>query len=168
LIDKDQFINGVGGTITGVEGNPARSYISPADASTSTWLGYDTPQPFEISYYTQGQNLGALLDLSILHDSRGAARLDDVMRALYSDFYKKGKGFSTEDLLAIIKRLTRRDYTDFFRRYVWGVETPPYDQILSYAGYRVEKPNGNYRIVEAPAATSEQLRVREAWLRAGR
>ena len=169
LINREQFLTTVGGAMTGVESNPARAYISPADASTSTWLGYDTPQPFEISYYTQGQNLGALLDVSIIHDTKGAARLDDVMRALYKDFYRRGRGFSTEDMLAVIKRLTKRDYRDFYRRYVWGVEVPPYDEILGYAGYRTEKgQNSSYRVVEAQSPTADQLKVREAWLKSGR
>jgi predicted metalloprotease with PDZ domain len=164
LINREQFLETVARAINGVESNPARAYISPADASTSTWLGYDTPQPFEISYYTQGQNLGALLDLSIIHDTEGAARLDDVMRALYKDFYLRGRGFSTDDMLAAIKRLTRRDYREFYRRYVWGVEVPPYDEILGYGGYRVEKAE-DYRIVESPNPTPAQLKAREAWLK---
>jgi predicted metalloprotease with PDZ domain len=60
------------------------------------------------------------------------------MRALYLDFYKKDKGFTTENLLAILNRLTRRDYHDFHRKYISGVEVPPYDTILGYAGYKVE------------------------------
>lgn len=138
LRTREQFLQSVEGAVSGVESNDARNYISPANASTSTWLGYDTPVAFGISYYTQGQNLGALLDLSIIHDTAGRAGLDDVMRTLYLDFYKKGKGFSTEDMIAIINRLTKRDYHDFYKRYVWGVEIPPYNQIFGYAGYKAE------------------------------
>lgn len=139
LRNREQLLLSVAQAISGVENNPARAYISPADSSTSTWLGYDTPVAFGISYYTQGQNLGALLDLSILNDTSGASGLDDVMRALYNEFYKKGKGFSIEDLILLINRITHRDYNDFFRRYVRGVEVPPYDQILSHAGYHLEE-----------------------------
>ena len=138
LRSRQQFVQSVEGAINGVESNEARAYISPADSSVSTWAGYDTPVAFGISYYTQGQNLGALLDLSILHDTNGASRLDDVMRALYRDFYQKGKGFTTEDMIGIVNRLTRRDYRDFYRRYVSGVEVPPYDTILGYAGYQAQ------------------------------
>src|SRR6185295_9112040 len=139
LNTRQQFIDSVAGAIGGVEGNEAREYISPANSSASTWVGYDTPVAFGISYYTQGQNLGALLDLSIINDSRGAARLDDVMRALYRDYYQKGRGFTTEDMIGIINRLTKRDYHSFYRKYVWGVEVPAYDTILGYAGYAIEK-----------------------------
>ena len=138
LHTREQFIASVAGAIGGVEGNEARAYISPANSSISTWVGYDTPIAFGISYYTQGQNLGALLDLSIIHDSGGASRLDDVMRELYRDFYQRGKGFTTEDMIGIVNRLTKRDYHDFYRKYVFGVEVPPYETFLGYAGYNVE------------------------------
>src|SRR5215216_3415064 len=66
LHTRAQFLQSVEDAINGVESNEARKYISPANASSSTWLGYDTPVAFGISYYTQGQNLGALLELSML------------------------------------------------------------------------------------------------------
>ena len=138
LSTRQQFVQSVERAINGVESNQARSYISPANSSVSTWVGYDTPVAFGISYYTQGQNLGALLDLSILHDTSGASGLDDVMRSLYRDFYKRDKGFTTEDMIAIINRLTRRNYREFFRKYVSGVEIPPYNTILGYAGYQAQ------------------------------
>src|SRR4030095_4190948 len=63
---------------------------------------------------------------------------DDVMRALYRDFYQKGKGVTTDDMIGIINRLTKRNYADFFRKYVSGVEVPPYDSIFGYAGYQAQ------------------------------
>jgi len=136
---KDDFLGSVARAIAGVEDSPARRYISAADASTSTWLCYDTPCAFQISYYTQGQNLAALLDLSIRHDSAGAHSLDDLMRSLYTDLYKHGRGFTPDDVVARASRLAGRDYRGFFRRFVTGVEVPPYAEIFGYAGYRVEK-----------------------------
>ncbi|HSO75125.1 MAG TPA: hypothetical protein VLU47_09820, partial [Blastocatellia bacterium] len=172
LNTREQFIASVSHAINGVEGNAARDYISPADASVSTWVGYDTPVAFGISYYTQGQNLGALLDLSIIHDTAGAAGLDDVMRALDREFFLKGKGFTTEDTIRIINRLTKRDYHDFYRKYVWGVEVPDYATILGYAGYDVQtelpvdsQRGSGHRLVEKPNPTPEQLKVRETWLK---
>ncbi|MDX6613282.1 MAG: hypothetical protein QOD75_2468 [Blastocatellia bacterium] len=139
LTTREAFLDRAAGAMSDIENNPARNFISPATSSVSTWLGYDTPVAFNISYYTQGQNLGALLDLSIRHDSGGRASLDDVMRALYRDYYQRGRGFSSADLLGIINRLSGRDYRDFFRRYVWGVEVPDYKTIYGYAGYLVDK-----------------------------
>lgn len=139
IITQKDFLDAAARAISGVENNAARGYISPAEASVSTWLGYDSPTAFGISYYTQGQNLGALLDLSILRDTDGKASLDDVMRSLYKDFYQRDQGFTTEDMIAEINRLTKKDYRDFYRRYVFGTEIPNYDEIFGYAGYRIEK-----------------------------
>jgi len=139
LQTTESFLQSVADAASGVENTDARNYISPAEASVSTWAGYDTPVAFGISYYTQGQNLGALLDLSIRNDSDGRASLDDVMRALFNDHYKKGNGFTTEDMISIINRITKKDYHDFYQHYVFGTDVPDYDRIFSYAGYKVEK-----------------------------
>lgn len=139
LMTTEQFLARAADAATGVENTPARAYISPAESSVSTWVGYDTPTAFGISYYTQGQNIAALLDLSIRNDTDGRNSLDDVMRALYGDFYKRGRGFTTEDMIGVINRLTKKDYHDFFNRYVFWTEVPNYDQVFGYAGYRMER-----------------------------
>lgn len=167
---RENFLSGVGRAMGGVESNEARHYISPADASTSTWLGYDTPQPFEISYYTQGQNLGALLDLAMLADTKGAAGLDEVFRILYREYYQKGKGFTADELLAIINRVARSDYRDFFKKYVFGVEVPDYNRFLGLAGYQLDAQalaQKRYQVVAVANPTAEQLKIREAWMAAG-
>jgi predicted metalloprotease with PDZ domain len=139
FMDAQSFVDGVARTLSAVENNEARHFISVSDASMSTWIGYDSPVPFGLSYYTQGRNLAALLDLSIRHDTRGASGLDDVMRTLFTDFYQRGRGFSNEDLIGVVSRITGRSYEDFFSRYVTGVEVPSYDTIFGYAGYKVER-----------------------------
>jgi predicted metalloprotease with PDZ domain len=139
LMTPEQFVERAAGAATGVENTPAREYISPAASSVSTWVGYDTPTAFGISYYTQGQNLAALLDLSIRNDTDGRNSLDDVMRTLYSDFYKRGRGFTTEDMIGVINRITKKDYHDFYNRYVFWTEVPDYDRIFGYAGYKLER-----------------------------
>ena len=139
LMAADNFLQQAAETASRIENNDARNYISPANASTSTWVGYDTPVAFAISYYTQGENLAALLDLSILNDTDGKQGLDDVMRTLFTEFYQRGRGFTTADMIGIINRLTKKDYHDFYSRYVFGTEAPDYDRIFGYAGYRLQK-----------------------------
>lgn len=139
ITSKEAFLQRRGGVISNIEGDEVRKYVSPADASVSTWLGYDSPVAFGISYYTLGENLGALLDLSIRNDTMGEKSLDDVFRVLYKDFYKKDRGFSTEDLIKTVNDLTKKDYRTFFNRYVFGTDVPNYDEIYGYAGYKIEK-----------------------------
>ena len=138
-VTKEQFLAAAANAAAGIENSEARKYIPPSNSSVITWVGYDTPQAFSISYYTQGQNLGALLDLSIRNDTNGASSLDDVFRALYNDHFKKGRGFTTDDMVSIINRITKKDYRNFFDRHVWGVEVPDYDRIFGYAGFQLER-----------------------------
>ncbi len=139
VTSKEHFLSRVADAAAGIEGSEARHYISPANSSVSTWAGYDTPVAFGISYYTQGQNLAALLDLSIRNDTNGRASLDDVMRALYYEHFKRGRGFTTTDMIGIVNRLTKKNYSQFYERYVFGTEVPDYDAIFGYAGYRLER-----------------------------
>ena len=139
LRDARSFVGEGARAIGEVEGNEARRYISASDSSTSTWLGYNSPLPFSISYYSQGRNIAGLLDLSIRHDTNGVFGLDEVMRALFTDFYQRGRGFSTGDLIRVVNRIARRSYDSFFSRYVSGTDVPPYETILGYAGYQLER-----------------------------
>jgi predicted metalloprotease with PDZ domain len=139
LRDARSLVGEAARAIGEVEGNEARRYISASDSSTSTWLGYNSPLPFSISYYSQGRNIAGLLDLSIRHDTNGAFGLDEVMRALFTDFYQRGRGFSTGDLIRVVNRIARRSYDSFFSRYVSGTDLPPYETILGYAGYQLER-----------------------------
>ena len=139
LRDAQTFVGEAARGIGEVEGNEARRYISASDSSTSTWIGYASPPPFSISYYSQGRNIATLLDLSIRHDTNGVSGLDAVMRTLFTDFYQRGRGFSIEDLIRVVNRITRNSYESFFTRYVSGTDVPPYETILGYAGYAVER-----------------------------
>jgi predicted metalloprotease with PDZ domain len=133
------FIGAAARAIGEVEGNEARRYMSAADSSTSTWIDYASPSLSRLSYYSQGRNIAALLDLSIRHDTNGARGLDEVMQTLFTDFYERGRGFSTEDLVRVVNRISGHSYDSFFSRYVSGTDVPPYDTFLGYAGYQLER-----------------------------
>ena len=128
------FIGALGLTRTTIARNGERLYVSPSDASMATWRGY-LQEP--VSYYRTGEILGALLDLSIIHDTQGRRGLDDVMRILYHQFFQRNRGFTPDDLVHTVSSIAGRDYTDFFRRYITGLDAPPFDSILGYAGVRV-------------------------------
>lgn len=136
---RQDFVMRLNEAILDIERRPARSYLSLANASVLAGARYQGTLAADYSYMMGGHIIGALLDLSIRRDTDSRASLDDVMRLLYRESYKKGRGYTTDDLIRIINRVTGRDYRDFFRRHVWGTEVPPYDEILGHAGYRLEK-----------------------------
>jgi len=99
-----------------------------------------------VNYYPKGESLGLVLDLLIRQNTNGKLSLDDVMRAMYDEFYLKspkatyylrGRGYTNEDFARVLLRLTDSDAHDFFRRYVRGVERPPYEEALNAVGLRL-------------------------------
>src|SRR5438046_9627176 len=62
---------------------------------------------------------------------------DDVMRALYTRFYQKHKGFGTADLLGLLREFGMPDADGFYQRYVNGREPLPYESVLPKAAIAV-------------------------------
>jgi predicted metalloprotease with PDZ domain len=101
-----------------------------------------------VNYYPKGETLGLVLDLLIRRNSNGKLSLDDVMRAMYDEFYLqspkatyylRGRGYTNDDFARVMLRVTDSDAQDFFKRYVRGVERPPYDEALAVVGLRLAR-----------------------------
>jgi predicted metalloprotease with PDZ domain len=133
-----------------------------------------------VSYYPKGETLAVTLDLLLRGRTRGRVSLDDVMRRAYEEFYLKsasdsyylrGRAYTVEDFRRVASETAGFDLTDFFRRHVYGVEPPPYDEALSYVGLRLTRAPAagggrtNYAIEVDERATPEARALREAWLK---
>jgi predicted metalloprotease with PDZ domain len=68
------------------------------------------------------------------------------MRALFTDFYRRGRRFSTKDLLRLVSRIAGKLYDGFFSQYVSGTDVPPYETIFGFAGYQVDEPCESFPI----------------------
>lgn len=139
LENRDLFLEHAANAITSIETPEARQYISIADASTSTWLSYGSSQPFSVSYYAGGEMVAMMLDLAILHATGNAARLDDLMRVLWRETAARGRGFTRADFDRALNSVARRDLTPLLRRLVDQRTQPPYDSLLAFAGYRLQR-----------------------------
>ena len=98
--------------------------------------------------------------MSIRDATDNARSLDDVTRALYARFAARGRGFSTADLLALLRETGMPDVDGFYRRYVDGREPLPYETVLPKAGFAVERRT--LAVTNAPYDFSNQLRRYEA------
>lgn len=136
LTNREEYLQAIAQTMIQVQEAEAAEYISLEEASVDTWLGGagGQGQPFTVDYYSRGSIIGLLLDLSIRHDTNGARTLDDLMRTLYQNYYKRNRGFTTPDLIAEINRLTERNYKSFFDRFIGGTEPLPFKEILAFVG----------------------------------
>lgn len=135
-VTEASLLRRLAGGMTQLEGSTERHHLSPSGASITWALQYGGSNP---DPSLSGELLAALLDLSILHDTQGRRRLDDVMRSLYTDRYLKGRGFTPDDFVRIVSATAGRDYSAFFRNYVTGTADLPFDSVLAFAGYKLTR-----------------------------
>ena len=107
-----------------------------SDASFDAWIGATDGSGG--LYYPKGGFVGFVLDVLIRDASNNQHSLDQVMRTLYDQTYKRGRGFTSADWWSEVSRAANgRSFTDFARRYVDGREAMPIDSVLALAALRV-------------------------------
>ena len=111
---------------------------SEEDGSVATWINEVFVNSSQL-YYPKGSLTGLLLDVSLRDASDNRHGLDDVMRALYTRFYQKQKGFTTQDLLGLLRECGLPDVDAFYQRYINGREPLPYESVLAKAGIAVAR-----------------------------
>src|SRR6266446_5132189 len=148
--DDTRFFRTENQTVTGIENAPGSHLMSAEESSQLAPFLDDAPHAQQtnlantsISYYPKGELIGLVLDLLIRGKTNGNSSLDDVMRRMYNEFYLKspnatyylrGRGYTNEDFQRVASETGGFDLTDFFQRYVLGVEVLPYDEALSHVG----------------------------------
>ena len=143
LLTRDELLDRAGANIARFENAPGHLFQSATESSFDTWIKFFTRTPnlatTTISYYDKGAALGLLLDLAIRHDSGNARSLDDVMRALYREFYQqKKRGFTDAEFRGVCERMAGRSLAEIFDVYASTVKPVDYAKYLAYAGLEVD------------------------------
>ena len=136
LWSNEQFIQNVNDNMQQVEGAPEP--WSAEDGSAATWINEVYVNSSQL-YYPKGSLLGMLLDISIRDATDNAHSLDEVMRALYTQYYRQAKGFSTADLLAELRKAGMPNVDAFYQRYINGRDSLPYETVFAKVGINVAR-----------------------------
>ena len=131
LWSADQFLANTVSNINQVEDAPEP--WSEEDGSVATWIHELFVNSSQL-YYPKGSLLGFLLDISIRDATDNAHNLDEVMRALYTRYYRQSKGFLTADLLTELRTAGMPEVETFYRRYIDGRDSLPYEAVFAKAG----------------------------------
>ncbi|ALJ01535.1 peptidase M61 [Rufibacter tibetensis] len=141
-----EHLDRIASSITSVENTPGNKVVSAAQSSFDAWIKQYRPDEnsynTHLSYYSKGALLGMLLDMEILRATNGTKSLDDAMKALYDQYYKKqNRGFTDKEFQQGIEKFTGKLMDEFFQKYVYGVETPDYNSFLSTVGITLTDVN---------------------------
>ncbi len=125
-----------------LQNTPGRLEQSAEESSFDTWIKYyrqdENSINSQVDYYLKGAILGLLLDLEIRKQSKGAKSLDDVMRYLYTEFYKKDRNYTPKDFQEACELMAGASLEEFFARYVHGREELDYNASLAGAGLMLD------------------------------
>jgi predicted metalloprotease with PDZ domain len=143
LISAKEFLRENARAFQTLQATPGRLVMSAEDASFDTWIKYyrqdENSVNSQVDYYDKGSILGLLLDLEIRKQSKGTKSLDDVMRYLYSEFYKHDRNYTPEDFQKACEMMAGSSLEQFFAKYARGREELDYDAALAVAGLRLDK-----------------------------
>ncbi|QIL71583.1 M61 family metallopeptidase [Diaphorobacter sp. HDW4B] len=138
LIDHATYLRLITKTINQVQQTPGRQVQSVAEASFDAWVKYyrqdeNTPNS-TVSYYTKGSLVALCLDLALRQ--HGKTTLDDVMRGLWQR--TKGGPMSQDDVLAVLQKLSGKDWSAELQRWVHSTEELPLKELLASHGIELQ------------------------------
>ena len=166
ITEEQQFLDSLGRAIGQLQSAPAHSTMSPEESSLTTWFdkypNYHAPER-SVSYYTQGDVLGVLLDLAMLDATNGQKGLRELFRYLNEQYAKQGRFFDdSAGIRDAAEVVTGRSFRDFFEKYVAGAAEIPYDDFFRTVGLRLERSatqiaDPGFTISRGPGAAPGQV-----------
>jgi predicted metalloprotease with PDZ domain len=175
IYDEKEFLAELSKEITRFLTTPGRLVQPLSESSFDAWIKLYRPDAnssnSQISYYLKGEMVTLLLDLLIRDRTQGVKSFDDVLMAMWEQFGKAEIGFSETQLKNIIESVADRDLTDFYDRYIHGVEELPFndyfvpfgielkpaDAAIPYLGIIVKNEHGKEIIKSVASDSPAQL-----------
>ncbi len=142
LISESEFLSATARAMQALQNTPGRLEQTVEESSFDSWIKFyrqdENSVNSQISYYEKGALLGLLLDLEIRKRSSGAKSLDDVMRYLYAEYFKKNRNYGPVDFQKACELMAGGSLEEFFNRYVRAKEELNYNAALEAAGLRLD------------------------------
>ena len=142
VITEQEALDKLSGFIRRIETKEGHKHMSLRQSAYDIWLNFMTDNENEdevsINYYFKGPIVAKLMDIRIRQLTKGRKSLDDVMRRLYDDFYKKaGRGFTEEEFWEVCRQVAGEGLLEM-RRYVDTTDEIDYPQLLAPGGLSID------------------------------
>lgn len=149
--NKEKYLQNLATKLNYNDNTPGAKIQSLAESSMDAWIKFYRPDEnsanVSISYYTKGALVAALLDLTIMQQTKGAKNLDNLMQLLYNEYYiKKKRGFTEQEFIEAAESIANTKLKNFFDTWVYGTKTIDYSTYFKIFGILVNKKNteGSY------------------------
>lgn len=166
LYSTENYLGVLAADINIVENSQGAKIQPLSQSSYDAWIKAYRPDENSanttISYYNKGSVAAFLLDLEIINDSKGKYCLDDVMKYMYTEYYKlKKRGYTDAEFKQGLEKLAGKSLDDFYKKYVNGLDAIDYNKYLGYAGYKLtdEYADSNLPTLGIKTATTGPLKV---------
>lgn len=138
LVDEAGYLKILSDDINAVENRPGNHVQSLKEASFDAWIKHYRPNENSpnttVSYYNKGALIGLLLDLEILHATEAKAGLNNVMSAMYDQYYtREDRGFTEAEFIAMAEKIAGKSLKTIFD-YIEVASSLDYNTYLNYAG----------------------------------
>ena len=143
LLSPGQYLAALARTMTAVQRGSGRTKQSVAESSFDAWVKYyrqDENAPNAIvSYYAKGALVAAALDLTIRRATRGRRSLDDIMRALWQEFGRSGRGVGETEIEMLAQRVSGVRLERFFQSALHSCDELALVPLLKAFGIKVSR-----------------------------
>ncbi|HUH33857.1 MAG TPA: PDZ domain-containing protein [Daejeonella sp.] len=139
----EKYLDVVAKEINLVENQPGNRVQPVSEASFDAWIKQYRPNENSknsgISYYNKGALIALVMDLEIINATKGEENLDNLMKAMYDEFYKKlDRGYTDAEFKAMAEKIAGKSFDKIYNDYVNGTKAIDYKQILGYAGLALD------------------------------
>lgn len=142
LMNEAQYLERLSHVLSSVRRGPGRLRQTLEEASFDAWIKYYRPDENAgnalLSYYTQGSLAALALDLAIRQHSQGTRSLDDVMRALYQEFGKTGRGVGEQEWEQVAARVAGVPLAGLFDQLLRQYDAIPLGELLPAMGIELQ------------------------------
>lgn len=141
IISTQEYLDLLAQTITRHIKTLGRFKQTVTESSFDAWTKYykpdeNTPNSV-VSYYVKGALVALCLDLKLRQLSQQKISLDMLMRELWLNYGKVGKGVNNNTVQEIAQRLVNQDLTEFFNQCLYSTEELPFVMLLSEQGIQL-------------------------------
>jgi predicted metalloprotease with PDZ domain len=147
ITNRETYLTDMMGNLGTVINTPGSRKQSASASSFDAWIiGYrpnENSKNSSISYYSKGEIIGMLMDLEIANATKGAKSLDDVMKAMYEQGKVQKRGYTDAEFKAMVEKISGISFTQFWAKYVDGVDEIDFEKYLAYAGINAKKEIAN-------------------------